>query len=221
MRIVAVAAVLLSMAVSAQLVLPPAPSTDEVLDFLKTMPISAELKALFAPVLSAGLSTGRATPGVSPPFLRQIAALSPAQAEEVVWVIHHALDRGFITDPLMNDVLKVLQMGQPWEAVLTNLKIRYNLLGAAQQVLIQYRIVGVGPQGPGGPLLPQDRLVLEMAWAVGDFVISQPRESLEAFVRSRFVKLRGAVLDPGDVDRLLEALTAELVQQIAYRAYGP
>jgi hypothetical protein len=60
-----------------------------------------------------------------------------------------------------------------------------------------------------------------MAWAVGDFVISQPRESLEAFVRSRFVKLRGAVLDPGDVDRLLEALTAELVQQIAYRAYGP
>jgi hypothetical protein len=60
-----------------------------------------------------------------------------------------------------------------------------------------------------------------MAWAVGDFVLSQPREPLEAFVRSRFQKLRGSVLDPSLVDPLLAALTPELVEQIARQAYGP
>lgn len=195
-------------------VTPPPPPVGEVLGFLQGMAISPELKAGLAPVLGAGLSTGRATTQVSLTFLRQLAGLAPAQAEEALAVIHRALERGFIVDRLMNVVLKDLQMGQPWERVDTNLKVRYKLLVASQQVLVQAGIVGVGSQAPGGPLLPQDWLVLEMAWAVGDFHFSQPRETLESFVRSRFLKLRGSVLDPSIADPLLAALTPELVQQI-------
>jgi hypothetical protein len=205
----------------AQVPLAPPPPPEEVLRFLQTMLISPELKAALAPVLGAGLATGRATSGVSLPFLRQLATVTPAQAEEALTIVHRALERGFIVDALMNDVLKILQMGQPWEAVTTNLWIHSNLLVVSQQVLIQYGIIGVGPQGPGGPLLPQDRLILEMAWVVGDFVLSQPRVPLEAFVRSRFEKLRGVVLDPAIVDSLLAALTPALVEEIARRAYGP
>ncbi|HOD73471.1 MAG: hypothetical protein KA136_00525 [Candidatus Bipolaricaulis sp.] len=221
MRGLVVAVALLTVGTMAQVPLAPVPTAEEVLQFLQGMPISAALKAALAPVLGAGLATGRATPAVSLPFLRGLATLPPPQAEEALSIVYRTLERGFMVDALMNDVLKVLKMGQPWEAVMTNLRIRANLLVASQQVLVQHGIVGVGPQGPGGPLLPQDRLVVEMAWAVGDFVLSQPREPLEAFVRSRFQKLRGSVLDPSLVDPLLAALTPELVEQIARQAYGP
>lgn len=220
MRTLALIGALFTAGAVAQVPLAPSPSPEEVLNFLQGMPISHEIKAALTPVFAAGLATKRATTAVSLPFLRQMATVPRAQAEEVLKVIHQALERGFMVDALMNDVLKVVQMGQPWEAVMTNLRIRYNLLVASQQVLIQYGIIGVGPQGPGGPLLPQDRLVVEMAWAVGDFLLGQPREPLDAFVRARFRKLRGAVLDASIVDPLLAALTPELVQQIAGRAYG-
>ncbi len=198
----------------AQVTLSPPPAAGEVLDFFQTMVISPDLKAKFAPVLATGLSAGRASSQYALPFLQQLSVQPSAQAEEALAVIHRALERGFIVDPLMNDVLKGLQMRQPWERVKANLGIRYNCLVAAQHVLLQYGIIGIGPQAPGGPLLPQDRLVLETAWAVGDYYFVQPQETLEAYVRSRLLKLRGSVLDPSVVDPLLAVLTQDLVQQI-------
>jgi len=124
---------------------------------------------------------------------------------------------------LMNRVLMLVQMGRSWEVVVFDLELRYNLLVATQGVFLQYGIVGVGPQGPGGPLLPQDRLVLETAWAMaeiwGTVLPGQPGEPLEAFVRARLLNLRGTVLAPNTVDPLLAVLTPEMVQEIANRAF--
>ncbi len=214
MRIRVLILLVFAVGAMAQVTLSPPPAAGEVLDFLQTMLICPDLKAKFAPVLATGLSAGRASSQYALPFLQQLSVQPSAQAEEALAVIHRALERGFIVDPLMNDVLKGLQMRQPWERVKANLGIRYNSLVAAQHVLLQYGIIGIGPQAPGGPLLPQDRLVLEMAWAVGDYYFVQPQETLEAYVRSRLLKLRGSVLDTSVVDPLLAVLTQDLVQQI-------
>ncbi|MFH1610112.1 MAG: hypothetical protein ABID40_05760 [Candidatus Bipolaricaulota bacterium] len=227
MRGLALVLALLSVGAAAQFPLSPPPPPGDVLAFLQTMEISPELKAAFAPVLGAGLTTGRATPQVSLLLLRQLAELASSQADEALAVFHQALERGFIVDTgltgssLMNGVLKLLQMGYPWEVVVSNLRLRYNLLVATQGVLLQYGIIGTGAQGPGGPLLPQDRLVLETAWAVGDFMLGQPREPMEAFVRARLLNLCGSVFSKSTVDPLLAALTLELVQEIASRAFQP
>ena len=214
MRIRVLILLVFAVGAMAQVTLSPPPAAGEVLDFLQTMLICPDLRAKFAPVLATGLSAGRASSQYALPFLQQLSVQPSAQAEEALAVIHRALERGFIVDPLMNDVLKGLQMRQPWERVKANLGIRYNSLVAAQHVLLQYGIIGIGPQAPGGPLLPQDRLVLEMAWAVGDYYFVQPQETLEAYVRSRLLKLRGSVLDTSVVDPLLAVLTQDLVQQI-------
>lgn len=229
MRGLALALALLSMGAVAQFSLSPPPLPGEVLAFLQTMAISPELKAAFGPALGAGLATGRATPQVSLLLLRQLSGLPPAQAEEALTVLHLALERGFIVDTgltgssMMNRVLMLVQMGRSWEVVVFDLELRYNLLVATQGVFLQYGIVGVGPQGPGGPLLPQDRLVLETAWAMaeiwGTVLPGQPGEPLEAFVRARLLNLRGTVLAPNTVDPLLAVLTPEMVQEIANRAF--
>jgi len=228
-RGLALALALLSMGAVAQFSLSPPPLPGEVLAFLQTMAISPELKAAFGPALGAGLATGRATPQVSLLLLRQLSGLPPAQAEEALTVLHLALERGFIVDTgltgssMMNRVLMLVQMGRSWEVVVFDLELRYNLLVATQGVFLQYGIVGVGPQGPGGPLLPQDRLVLETAWAMaeiwGTVLPGQPGEPLEAFVRARLLNLRGTVLAPNTVDPLLAVLTPEMVQEIANRAF--
>lgn len=233
MRSLALALALFSVGALAQFPLSPPPLPGEVLAFLQTMAISPELKAAFAPVLGAGLATGRATPQVSLLLLRQLAELASSQAEEALAVFRQALERGFIVDTgltgssLMNRVLMLLQMRKPWEeVVLYDLGLRYNLLVATQIVLSRYGLVGAGPQGPSGPLLPQDRLILETAWAVaevwGPVMPGQPGEPMEAFVRARLLNLRGSVLAPSTVDPLLAALTPELVQEIASRgAFQP
>lgn len=214
MKFAALLALAFAVGGTAQVPLSPSPTPTEVLDFLQTMPVSPQLKSALAPVLSVGLATKRASSQFALPFLRQLSVRPAAQAEEALTVIHRALQRGFIVDPLMTEVLKGLQMGQPWERVREILWIRYNSLVAAQQVLLRHGIVGVGSQAPGGPLLDQDRLILEMAWAVGDYHFVQPQETLEAYVRARFLKLRGPVLPPNLVDPLLAVLTQDLVQQI-------
>ncbi len=214
MRLAVLIALALAVGGTAQVTLSPSPASEEVLDFLQTMTVSPQLKAALTPVLSAGLATKRAAPQFALPFLRQLSVRPAPQAEEALTVIHRALERGFIVDPLMTEVLKGLQMGQPWERVREILWIRYNSLVATQQVLLRYGIVGVGSQAPGGPLLDQDRLVLELAWAVGDYYFVQPQETLEAYVRARFLRLRGPVLAPSVVDPLLRVLTQDLVQQI-------
>jgi len=230
-RCLALALALLSVGAVAQFPLSAPPPPEEVLAFLQTMAISPELKAAFAPALGAGLATGRATPQVSLLLLRQLAALPPAHAEMALTVFHLALERGFIVDTgltgssMMNRVLMLVQMGKPWEVVVFDLDLRYNLLVATQVVFLQHGIIGVGPQGPGGPLLPQDRLVLETAWAMaeiwGTVLPGQPGEPLEAFVRARLLNLRGTVpvLAPSIVDPLLAVLTPEMVQEIANRAF--
>lgn len=222
MKLLGLAVLVCAMGAMGQVTLSPPPAATDVLVFLQTMEISPQLKAALGPMLSAGLSTRRVSSQFALPFLRQLSALPASQAEEALRVIHQALDRGFIVDPLMTDVLKVLQMGQPWEAVAFNLTVRFNLLVASQQVLVQNGVIGIGPQAPGGELLPQDWFLLETAWAVADWVLGQPREPLEAYVRGRFVNLKmvPSRLDAQMIEPFLAMLTPEVLQQIASRAYG-
>jgi len=221
-RFLALAVLVWAMGAMGQVTLSTPPAPADVLVFLQTMEISPQMKAALGPVLSAGLAARRASSQFALPFLRQLAALPASQAEEALKVVYQALDRGFIVDPLMTDVLKVLQMGQPWEAVMTNLRVRYNLLVASQQVLVQNGVIGIGPQAPGGELLPQDWFVLETAWAVADWVLGQPREPLDAYVRGRFVNLKmvPSRLDAQMIEPFLAMLTPEVLQQIASRAFG-
>jgi hypothetical protein len=66
---------------------------------------------------------------------------------------------------------------------------------------------------------------LETAWAVGDWLFGQPRETLAAYVRARLLRVQATLGkdQPGLaelVGRLLAVLTPELVGQIASRACG-
>ncbi len=204
----------------------PSPSPDAVLSFLQTMAISAELKAAFSPVLGAGLAAGRATPRGALELLQRLAELPPPQAEEALVVFHDALARGIIVDTgaassLMNRVLMRLRMGSPWELVQYELRARYNALVATEEVLLRYGVIGRGSQAPGGVVLPQDRLVLEIAWAVADWQLDPQLQTdpLEVFVRDRLVKLGGPVLAKSMVDSILPALTLGLLQEIAGRVF--
>ena len=220
MRILGAVLFLFAVGGAAQAFLSSPPPTGEVLVYLQTMDLCPELKAALAPLLGAGLDSGRATPQVSLLLLQQLSSLPRCQAEDVLTVFYLALERGFIVDTgltgssLMNRVLMVLQMGKPCDAVVNDLRLRYNLLVSTQQALLEQGVIGVGPQGPGGPLLPQDRLVLETAWAIADVwasvVPGQRGEPMEPFVRARLLNLRGLVLAPSTVDPLMAVLTPEL-----------
>lgn len=202
------------------------PSPEEVLAFLQAMEIAPAIKVAFSPVLGAGLATGRATPLVSLELLRRLAELPAPQAEEALGLFGKALERGFIVDTgagssLMNRVLMRLRMGAPWELVWYELGARYNALVATEDVLLRRGLVGPGAQAPGGPVLPRDRLVLEIAWVVADYQLDpQVRtESLEAVVRARLVNLAGSVLFPSVVEPVLAALTLDLLQEIAGQVF--
>ncbi len=204
----------------------PATTSNEVLTFLQGMEISAELKGTLSPLLSGAFATGRATPHVSLLLLRQLSPRPREQVEEALTVFQLALAQGFIVDTgltgssLMNRVLMLLQMGQPWEQVVADLKLRYNLLVATRTVLLRYGVIGAFSRHVGEPLLPEDRLVLEVAWAVGDY-LGQPPGALEVQVRGRLMQLRGAVLAPAVVDPLLMVLCPEMVQSIVVLAFQP
>ncbi|MBC7220787.1 hypothetical protein H5T55_04870 [Candidatus Bipolaricaulota bacterium] len=202
------------------------PAPDEVLAFLQAMEIAPTIKAAFSPVLGAGLAAGRATPQVSLELLRRLAELPAREAEEALDVFRKALERGFIVDTgagssLMNRVLMRLRMGAPWELVKYELAARYNALVATEEVLLRHALIGRGAQAPGGPVLPRDRLILEIAWVVADYQLDpQPRaDPLEASVRVRLVNLSGSVLSPSIVEPVLAALTPELLQEIAGRVF--
>ncbi len=203
--------------------LPPSVAPAEVLTYLQTMAISPELKNSFAPLLSAALTTGRATCSVSLNFLRQLSARPPAEAEECILVIRAALEQGFIVDTgtgssLMNQVLKLLQLKLAWDQLIADVKIRYNLMVATRTVLGRYGAVERTSLQVGEPVLPQDRLVLELAWAVGDYLGQDP-VAVEAQVRGRLVNLRGTVLPPSTVDPVLQVLDVEMVQAITVLAF--
>lgn len=210
----------------------PSPAPEEVLVFLSGMSLSPEFRAAFASVLGPGLATGRATPTVSLLLLRDLAALPPGTAERLLEPIRFALAQGFLVDTgltgssMMNEVRKLLALGRQPEEIEGVLRIRLAMLLATRSVLSRHGLVASPPLAPDKPLPPEERFVLEAAWAVADFIlweggtIADPR--LFGFVQTRLNRLCAVGVISGEqCQRTLVALTLEMLQEIGRLAFQP
>ena len=227
-------AFLIGVLAGAQTPLAPPASPDQVLELLQALPAPPDLKESLAGELTAAMNEQRLTPGVALAFLGEVAELSQADREDALGILNHALAGGYILDPLLNEALKGLRrLGRPWPEVAGVLKLRIRLLDATQQVL-QWQGVVLMPLGEAQPLPqrapqpgppPEAALVLEIAWAIGDFLVAggSPADavSMVGKVEERLLRLRGWLLPAELVDHLLAELSPALVRQIAGLALSP
>ena len=212
-----------------QVPLAPAVGPAEVLAFLQSMPIPTELKLDLTGEMTAAMAEGRLTPGVALPFLQECASLPPEQTEEVLLIVLHALAGEFIVDPLLNEALKGIRLSRPWPEVTGILRLRLALLEATRDVLTGQRLVPESPP-PGYRSTvptpsPSAKVILETAWAIGDFLIAggNPADGagMEALVRMRLTRLSGSVLPSQVVNPLLAVLSPALMQEITRLALNP
>lgn len=211
-----------------QVPLAPVVGPNEVLAFLGTMALPEELRAALTPAMQMGMESGRLTPGVAYTALQSLASLSPAQATEALSLVLAALTGGFSGDPLLNEMLKGIRLSRPWKEIMTMVQFRLDLLRATRQVLTLRGVVSLTRLEKGIAMVPstKDQLALEteMAWAIGDFILSgrNPADGfeMESFVRQRLFYLRG-VISPQVVDQLLAVLSPALVQEIINLALQP
>ncbi|MEN3010203.1 MAG: hypothetical protein ABDI20_04365 [Candidatus Bipolaricaulaceae bacterium] len=210
----------------------PCPAPEEVLQFLLGMNLAPEFRAAVAGALSAGMATGRATPTVSLLLLQDLARLPREAAERILEVIRFALAQGFIVDTglagssMMNEARKLLALGRKPEEIEAVLRMRLAVLLATRSVLSRSGVVAASPAPPDKPLPPEERFVLEVAWAVGDFVLweggsfADPR--LFPFVQGRLNRLCSVgVLSAEQCQRSVVALTPEMLQEIGRLAFQP
>ena len=225
MRTLFAGLVLLAMAglVSGQVPQAPAASPNDVLALLQSLSISPELKGELLGEVSSALATGQLSPGVAVPFLQALSALPQAQIEQTLNIVREALGEKFIVDPLLNETLKGLRLARPWPEVMGMLQLRLALLTATRTVLQAHGLVPITPKGTSPS--PSTKLVLELAWAIGDYLTSggSPADgaTMESMVRNRLVRLRGTALPPEVVDPLIAVLSPALVQEIAGLALNP
>lgn len=225
-------AFLIGVLAGAQTPLAPPASPDQVLELLQALPAPPDLKESLAGELTAAMNEQRLTPGVALAFLGEVAELSQAYREDALGILNHALAGGYILDPLLNEALKGLRLGRPWPEVAGVLKLRIRLLDATQQVL-QWQGVVLRPLGEAQPLPqrapqpgppPEAALVLEIAWAIGDFLVAggSPADAVSVVekVEERLLRLRG-LLPVELVDHLLAELSPALVRQIVGLALSP
>ena len=201
----------------------PAASPNDVLALLQSLPISPELKSELLGEVPSALATGQLSPGVAVPFLQALSALPQAQIEQTLSIVCEALGEKFIVDPLLLETLKGLRLARPWPEVMGMLQLRLALLTATRTVLQAHGLVPITPKGTSPS--PSTKLVLELAWAIGDYLTSggSPADgaTMESMVRNRLVRLRGTALPPEVVDPLIAVLSPALVQEIAGLALSP
>jgi len=214
-----------------QVPLAPAVPADEVLQLVQGLAIPDDLKAQVQAELVAAMAEGRLTPGVAYAFLSEVQSLSPGEQTDAMAMLVHALQGGFILDPLLNEALKGLRLNRPWPEVAGVLGLRINLLVAAQQVLGSQGLLaspapryGFRTTSASGPP-PTAKLVLETAWAIGDFLVAggSPADliPMTSLVETRLFRLRDRILPAELVDPVLEALSPALIQEIVELALNP
>lgn len=209
---------------------PPRPN--EVIDFLGTLGFSPEFTGALAAALTAGFNSGRATTTVTLLLLQDLAQIPREQAERGLEIIRYALSQGFIVDTgltgssMMNEARKLLALGRRWEEVEQVLGLRLGFLLATRSVLARYGNISLGAIGPDAPLAATDRLVLELAWAVGDFILweggtpGDPR--LLGYVQGRLNRLANlGVLSLEVTGRTVAVLTPALLEEIVRLAFPP
>lgn len=207
------------------------PAPEEVLSFLAGMGLPPEFKAALSEALTLAFSTGRATTTVTLLLLQDLTAIPAEKAERGLEIIRYAISQGFIVDTglsgssMMNEVRKLLALGRSWEEIEYVLSLRLNFLLATRSTLARYGLVQLGKIGPDVPLAPSDRFVLEVAWAVGDFVLwegGNPRDPrILSFVRERLNRLCGIGVLPAEASKFAATLTPEILQEVVWLVFQP
>jgi len=207
------------------------PAPEEVLGFLAGMNLPPAFKAALAEAFTSAFATGRATTTVTLLLLQDLTAIPPDKAERGLEIIRYAISQGFIVDTglsgssMMNEARKLLALSRTWEEIEYVLSLRLNFLLATRSTLARYGLIKLGKIGPDVPLTPADRLVLEVAWAVGDFVLweggdpGDPR--ILAFVQERLNRLCSVGVLPAEAAKLTAALTPEMLQEIVRLVFQP
>ena len=207
------------------------PAPEEVLGFLAGMNLPPAFKAALAEAFTSAFATGRATTTVTLLLLQDLTAIPPDKAERGLEIIRYAISQGFIVDTglsgssMMNEARKLLALSRTWEEIEYVLSLRLNFLLATRSTLARYGLIKLGKIGPDVPLTPADRLVLEVAWAVGDFVLweggdpGDPR--ILAFVQERLNRLCSVGVLPAEAAKLMAALTPEMLQEIVRLVFQP
>jgi len=220
------------LAVSQGIVIPlRTPAPEEVLGFLAGMNLPPAFKSALAEAFTSAFATGRATTTVTLLLLQDLTTIPPDKAERGLEIIRYAISQGFIVDTglagssMINEARKLLALGRAWEEIEYVLGLRLNFLLATRSTLARYGLIQVGKIGPDVPLTPADRFVLEVAWAVGDFVLweggdpGDPR--ILTFVQERLNRLCGVGVLPADVAQLAAALTPEILHEIVRLVFQP
>lgn len=210
----------------------PPPSPDEVLNFLGGMGLSPEFTAAFSFALLSGFKSGRVTTTVTLLLLQDLAKIPKEQAEEILEIIRYALSQGFIVDPgltgssMMNEVRKLLALGRSAPEIVQVLGARLRFLLATRSVLASRGLIPALIPSPEAPLTNSDRLILEVAWAVGDFILweggnpNDPR--FLGYVQGRLNRLCALGVLPMDVIReVSNSLTQEVLAEITRLAFQP
>jgi len=189
---------------------------DNVLELVRDMPVEQSLRQATASALRDAVPAGRASPEVAYRYVSLARDLPPAEATSALQTLRAGLEGGLLVDRLMNEALKGDAMSLPWDQIGGVLELRLAFLLAARSEIGELQL--------GVEVCPQTlrQATLEVGWAASDHVLQQESPDDVAGMTSRaaerLVRLRGAAPCPDTVDAVLEALTHELVGQIAARA---
>lgn len=208
---------------------PPAP--EEVLQALEALGLPPEFTATFSAALLSGFATGRATTTVSLLLLQDLVKLPRDQVLECLEVIRYALSQGFIVDTglagssMMNEARKLLALGRSGEEIVSVLRARLGFLLATRSVLVRSGLISPPVMDPQVPATSADRVVLELAWAVGDFILweggspGDPR--FLGYVQDRLNRLSALGVCPMEAGKIASALTPAMLAEIVQLAFQP
>jgi len=209
----------------------PAPSPTEVLNYLVEIGFSQEFTTALSTALLLGFQTGRATTTVTLLLLQDLAKIPKEQAEQTLEILRYALSQGFIVDTgltgssMMNEARKLLALGRSGEEISRVLSLRLGFLLATRDVFARYGLMPGSPASPDAPVTPTDRLMLELAWACGDFILWEgggPRDPrFLPSVQERLNRLCAVGVLPAEAGRIGAALTPEILQEIVRLVFQP
>ncbi len=208
---------------------PPSPA--EVLQALQALDFSPEFEATLSAAFLSGFRTGRATTTVTLLLLQDLSKLPKGEAEQCLEILRYALSQGFIVDTgltgssMMNEARKLLALGRSGEEIVRVLSLRLGFLLATRSVLVRSGLIPPPMLEPEAPAKPEDRVVLELAWSVGDFVLweggspGDPR--FLGYVQSRLNRLSALGVCPMEAGKVSALLTPAMLAEIVQLAFQP
>lgn len=195
---------------------------DDVLRYLRGMPVSQEIRLTLVIPMEQALRAGRATPMVTLTYLEHASGLPRAQMEQALEVLISGHQATLLMDPLMNKALKLWAMRRPWSDINDELHLRLRILLSAQDLMVSRQARSTVLLQTASCAVTQAMGVQEVGWAIGDHIATGmdigDADAMVVRARERLLRLRGMAPCVDTVDALLEALSPELVREITARA---